>query len=420
MNNRMKKALSLIASLKVAIALLLLITIYIIIGTLIPQHATEALYQANYPTLAPLIDVLSLDAAYSSPLFITLVILFIINLTSCTLLSLPSQLRRSRSTYMPSFNAESEYRVEEQDEKLLRAYLRRKHYRIIADEDGFSSGKFRWGALGATVTHIGLIVIFIGAIVGNIASDQDMISLLPGSTREFEEYGFSINLDDFYLTFEESGAVKQYISDLTITNDDGTIRRQSMWVNNPLHHNGLGFYQANFGWTSNLLIRQAETGEELVSGLVRNGNTYFYQPHHLNIMLYGYFPNMEIDVNQMPYSINNREDNPFYAVVLTQFGVNVGSYIIEPGQVIPYEDIAITFTGSTPYTGIVVRSDPSYPIVVAGFIILTFGMFMSFYLYPRFIFYKDGHLYAVSGKNGWVYYQAIKAGIKAQRKTGKQ
>lgn len=420
MNNRMKKALSLIASLKVAIALLLLITLYIIIGTLIPQHATEALYQSNFPTLAPIIDALSLDAAYSSPLFITLIILFIMNLTSCTILSLPSQLRRSRSTYMPSFKTESEYSVEEEDEKLVMAYLKRKHYRITADENGFSSGRFRWGALGATVTHIGLIVIFIGAIVGNITSDQEMISLLPGSTREFEKYGFSIHLDDFYLTFEEGGAVKQYISDLTITNDDGTTRKQSMWVNNPLHHNGLGFYQANFGWTSDLLIRQAETGEELVSGLIRNGNTYFYQPHHLNIMLYGYFPNMEIDSNQMPYSINNREDNPFYAVVLTQFGVNVGSYIIEPGQVIPYEDIAITFTGSTPYTGIVVRSDPSYPIVVAGFIILTFGMFMSFYLYPRFLFYTNGKLYAVSGKNGWVFFQAIKSGITAQRKTGKQ
>ncbi len=415
-----RKILSVISSLKAAVILLILITLYIIVGTLLPQHATPSLYEANYPTLAPVIDFLSLDAAYASPLFITLIVLFIINLTSCTFLSLPSQIRRSRPEYYPAVNWESEYLISETDEKEVSAFLKKRHFSRSESDGIVKAGKYRWGALGSTVTHIGIIVIFIGAIMGNVTADEDMITMLPGNTEDFEEYGFSAHLDDFYLTFEESGAVKQYISEITITDDDGTVSEHALWVNNPLHHNGLGFYQANFGWTSNLLIRNSETGEELVSGLMRNGKSYFHQPNHLSIMLYSYFPNMEIDGTQMPYSLSNEELNPYYAVVLSQLGTTVGSYILEPGQVIPFEDIAITFTHSVPYTGLVVRSDPSYPVVLTGFLILTFGMFMSFYLYPRFIFYREGKLMTVSGKNGWVFNHSVKSDLKKMKNKGKE
>ncbi len=102
----------------------------------------------------------------------------------------------------------------------------------------------------------------------------------------------------------------------------------------------------------------------------------------------------------MPYSKSNKEVNPFYAVVLYQFGNPVGSYILSPGQEVIFEDIAISFTHSVAYTGLVVRNDPSYPVVLTGFIILLLGMFISFYLYPRFIMYKDGMIIVSSKKIG--------------------
>ncbi len=408
--------ISVISSLKVALILLILIALYIVIGTLIPQHATSALYEANYPTLSPLILSLSLDAAYSSPIFITLIVLFIINLSSCSLLSLPSQLHRAKEEYYPPLKKQEQYRIEGIDQESLTAYLKKKRYAYVEEEGEIRTGKFRWGSLGATVTHIGIIIIFVGAMIGNLTADEDMVTLLPGNTEEFEEYGISLTLDDFNLTFDENGAVKQYISDVIVTdNANGATSEHSIWVNNPLHYNGLGFYQANFGWTSNLVIRDSNTGEVLVSGLMRNGKNYFHQPHHLSIMLYSYFPNMEIGADQMPYNRSNEELNPYYAVVLSQFETTIGSYIIEPGQVIPFEDIAITFTHSVPYTGLVVRSDPSYPVVLTGFLILTLGMAMSFYLYPRFLFYRGSSLWTVSGKNGWVFHHAVKKEIEKIR-----
>jgi cytochrome c biogenesis protein len=242
-----------------------------------------------------------------------------------------------------------------------------------------------------------------------------MVSLLPGNTEFFPEYGLQVSLDDFYMTFDENNAITQYYSDLSITKEDGTIVKEKIWVNNPLHINNLGFYQANFGWTSNLVVRDINTDEIIVEGLLRNQKSYFHQPHHLNISLFAYFPDMIIDHEQMPYSKSNKEVNPFYAVVLYQFGNPVGSYILSPGQEVIFEDIAISFTHSVAYTGLVVRNDPSYPVVLTGFIILLLGMFISFYLYPRFIMYKDGMIIVSSKKNRWVFHHAMMMSITELR-----
>ncbi|NCB01351.1 MAG: hypothetical protein EOM67_04185 [Spirochaetia bacterium] len=421
MNIKIKKTLSFIASLKVAITLLILIALYIVIGTLIPQHGTAALYAQRYPTLSPLILALSLDKAYSSPIFLVLMSLFVINLTSCTLLSLKGQFKVAKESYFPPFIDKEENKIEGVAEQEFLAIAKRQFFKIQREETGeIKGGKYRFGSLGAMVTHIGILVIFIGAVVSNMSAEEDMISLLPGNTEVFNKYGLSITLNDFYMTFDENDAITQYYSDVTINKEDGTTKTEKIWVNNPLHINNLGFYQANFGWTSNLVVRSLKDNSTIVEGLLRNQKSYFHEPHHLNITLYSYFPDMVIDHDQMPYNKSNKENNPFYAVVLYQFGNPVASYIVEPGQEIVFEDIAISFTHSVAYTGLVVRNDPSYPVVLTGFIILLLGMFMSFYLYPRFMMFKDGSIIVSSKKNGWVFHHAIKESLTQLRKKNKE
>jgi cytochrome c biogenesis protein len=416
MNKKMKKFLSFISSLKVAIFLLILIAIYIVIGTMLPQHGTQELYEQRYPTISSIIITLHLDKAYSSPIFLVLISLFVINLISCTILSLKGQFHVVKKSYFPTFVEKDENKIENVGEQEFLQLVKNKSFHIVKDDaGGYKGGKYRFGSLGAMVTHIGILIIFIGAVVSNMSAHEDMISLLPGNTEVFPEYGLQVSLDDFYMTFDENNAITQYYSDLSITKEDGTIVKEKIWVNNPLHINNLGFYQANFGWTSNLVVRDINTDEIIVEGLLRNQKSYFHQPHHLNISLFAYFPDMIIDHEQMPYSKSNKEVNPFYAVVLYQFGNPVGSYILSPGQEVIFEDIAISFTHSVAYTGLVVRNDPSYPVVLTGFIILLLGMFISFYLYPRFIMYKDGMIIVSSKKNRWVFHHAMMMSITELR-----
>lgn len=413
MKRTLTKIVHTIASLKVAVVLLVLIAIYIVIGTLLPQHSPPEWYMEAYPSIAPLIITLSLDVAYSSPIFIVLVGLFAINLGSCTLLSLKGQIQQSRVSYFPAFTND-EYSIGTVDRTTFETYCKTRRFTVESSQDTscVRAGKYRWGSLGATITHLGILVLFVGGVIGNLMATEDVISLLPGNEERFEKEGFILRLDDFHMTFEEQGAVKQYISTVSLIDDDGSQTKTELWVNNPLHHKGVKFYQASFGWTGNLRISDTKTNEVLVEGLLRSGRTYFHQGSHLTIYLYDYYPEMAIGHDQQPVSLSNREIKPYYAVILYEFGQPIGSYIIAPGDPILHNDLAITFTHSVAYTGLLVRTDPSYPIVLSGFIIILLGMFVSFYCYPRFIQFSNGTIRTASRKNGWVFHHAVKLDIK--------
>ena len=410
MKKRTSKIIRFASSLKVAIALLILIAAYIVIGTLLPQHSAQSFYLERYTKTGPLILALSLDKAYSSPLFVTLLILFSVNLTLCTITTLKGQMRQLKASFFPAVS-KSEFVIEGVDEAAALSYCKQKRFKIEQQDGEIRAGKMRYGVLGAAITHVGIIILFLGGAIWTMSSSEEMVTLLPGNQLRFEDQGFTLTLDDFSMTFEESGAVKQYISSVTVFDDDGTRRSDKLWVNKPFHHKGLGFYQANFGWTSNLRIIDG-SGQTVVDGLMRSGGSYFHQPNHLTIHLYGYYPELGIGHGDQPVKMSDREIDPYYAVILYEFGEPVGSYILAPNQHIHYEDLEISFTHSVAYTGLLVRKDLSYPIVLLSFIIMIAGLFASFYLYPRFLLYKEGTLYTSSRRNGWVFHQSVKSAVK--------
>ena len=416
MKNRTSKFIRFLASLKVAIVLLLLIGGYIVIGTVLPQHSAQTWYLERYPAMGKLILGLSLDTAYSSPVFIILLVLFSINLALCTILSLKGQVRQVKPTFFPRFK-EEEYGFEGVDADKVRSYLKKHRYRVTEEDGVIRAAKHRYGVLGAAITHLGIIILFLGGAIGTMSSSEEMITLLPGNQHRFEKQGFTLTLNDFHMTFEPNGAVKQYYSDVTVVDDDGTTLSETMWVNKPFHHNGLGFYQANYGWTSHLQISDSESGEVVAEGLIRSGKTYFHQPNHLTIYLYGYYPELGIGHDQRPVKLSDREIDPYYAVVLYEFGQPVGSYILAPNQHISYENLLITFTHSIAYTGLLVRSDLSYPIVLVSFITIILGLFVSFYLYPRFVTYKDGRIITSSRRNEWIFHRTITTALAKKDNT---
>ena len=341
-----------ILSLKVAIALLILIAAYIVIRDAAAAAQRPELLSGALHEDGPLILALSLDKAYSSPLFVTLLILFSVNLTLCTITTLKGQMRQLKASFFPAVS-KSEFVIEGVSEAAVLSYCRQKHFRIETGDGEIRAGKLRSGVLGAAITHVGIIILFLGGAIGTMSSSEEMVTLLPGNQHRFEDQGFTLTLDDFSMTFEESGAVKQYISSVTVFDDDGTSRSDKLWVNKPFHHKGLGFYQANFGWTSNLRITESERGNVVVDGLMRSGGSYFHQPNHLTIHLYGYYPELGIGHGDQPVKMSDREIDPYYAVILYE-SVNRSAPTSSPQTSTSTMRIWRSFTHSVACTGLLV------------------------------------------------------------------
>lgn len=403
-----KKFWKSITSFKLAIILFVLIAVYSIIGTILPQGAGPDFYLENYNTFGSLIVLLQLNKVYSSLIFRILLLVFLINLIGCTYNLLPSQIRRIKKDYFPEPGPKAENLWNEQvDIKEFKYSLEKKGYKITPTENGFKAGKHRLGSLGSSVTHLGIVIIILGSFLGNIFAVEGFVNFLPGERKVFSDEGFVLELEDFYLGFREDGSTEQYYSELKIIEEGEEVKEKKIWVNNPLEYKGLNFYQSSFGWASDLTIKDKD-GNILDETVLRNNQQHFYQPHHLTIYLYGFYPDFSMDHMGQPISLTQQINHPHYAVVLYEFNNYLDSYILAPNQPIAYEDIEIELGNSRLYTGLIYRRDFGYYFVLLGCIFLFLGLLLSFYLYPKFIIVEEQSILPVTRQNIWGFNMQIK------------
>ncbi|NLJ57220.1 MAG: cytochrome c biogenesis protein ResB [Tissierellia bacterium] len=412
----LKKFTNFLFSLKFGIILFLIIAVYSIIGTVIPQGMDVGFYLEQYRTFGSLMVFLQFDNVYSSVIYLAIVFVFIINLLGCTLNILPTQLKRMKETYAPKVGKNSTNLYEDgMDLENVKEVLKKRKFKIIDTEDGAYALKHSIGHLGSSVTHLGIMVIILGAVIGNMFVIDGYITLIPGERADFNEYGYSFYLDDFYLELREDGTVEQYISEVIVHEEGKEAREEKLWVNKPLNMNGMYFYQSNYGWASKMQVKSKE-GQVLQENIYKGSRHEFYLPEDLTIYLYGFFPDFSMDHHGNPITISQEINNPAYAVVLYNHTGYVDSYIVEPGEAIEYNDIRIEFVDSVLYTGLTYRQDFGYYPVLIGSIILTLGILLSFYFYPKYILLSPTSIVPLTRQNVWGFTVNIKRILKEENK----
>jgi cytochrome c biogenesis protein len=410
----LKRITNFLTSLKFAIILFLLIAVYSIIGTVIPQGMDMGFYLKQYKTLGSLMVFLQFDHVYGSNIFIAIVFIFIINLAGCTLKILPVQIKKMKNTYVPAKGKNNENLYENgMNIENIKDAFKKKKFKIVDTSDGTYAVKHRMGHLGSSITHLGIVIIILGAVIGNMFVNEGFVSLVPGETAEFDS--FSLKLNDFYMDFRKDGTIEQYFSELTIYEGGQKLKEDKIWVNNPLNHNGMYFYQSNYGWASKLKIKDKD-GDPLYESTLKDNPHAFYEPANLTIFLYGFFPDFSMDQSGNPITLSQEMKNPAYAVVLYNEEGYVDSYILSPGEPAEYKDIIIEFDDSVLYTGLTYRQDFGYYYALAGSIILILGILLSFYFYPKYVLISPDSVLPVTRQNIWGFTVKIKKMLREQNK----
>jgi cytochrome c biogenesis protein len=411
-------------SLQFGIVLFIFLAVYVTFGTLLPQDLPSSFYLENY-SLGGLILALGFHQTYSSWIFRLIMMFFLINLTGCTIKLIPSQQRRFRSDYFPSPkpDAENLWPKKASLETVVKT-VRSKGFTVSESSEAtgvYRANRHRLGVFGSTITHIGIITIILGSFVGNYFAQEGFFNLMPGETATFHEEGFAVRLKDFYMTHREDGSTEQYYSDLIILENDQPVNQETIWVNRPLRHRGMMLYQTSFGWASRLQIRDEATGELVYEEFLRNEQSTFFQPAHLTIQLFGYFPDFQMRQDGTPITMTQEKRNPHYAVVLYHFGEFVDSFIMNPAQRFTYQGYEISFPDSVLYTGLIYRKDYGYYAVLLGCLLLMAGLLIAFYFYPKYILIENGKLYAVSRQNSWGFGMWLKRQLaSSNEKEGDQ
>ena len=393
-----------LCSMKVGIILLIIVAILSIFGTLIPQGAEEEVYYRQYSeTVADIILFTGMDNVFETWWYLLVGGLLCVNLLACSINRFPGIYRgvfspkkvkndrginnlKNQTELFLSQNKDKEKAFDEIETVLKQEGFKIEHPR----EDSVYASKGRFGYFGSFITHISFLILILAFMYGNLTGFEDSVGGVPGETISMNYADFDLKVEDFRIDYRDDYSVDQYYSDLTILENGEETKTETIYVNRPLRHDGLNFYQSSYGWVGSLRIEDEEKFF-LDTVQVFEDRSYRYRMGNLTVHLEAFYPDYGYDAEGSPVNKSPYPNNPRFIWYLLD-GKNelVDMMVSEKGETYEYENVEFTFTDYDQYTVLRVVRDPSVPIFYFGSVLMMVGLILSFFFAPRRIWVNFG------------------------------
>ena len=294
-----------LSSMRFAVALLCLLGIASVIGTVLKQNEPMSGYLAKFgPFWHPIFDFLGLYDVYSSSWFVVIMLFLVLSTGLCLWRNIPPFVREMRSFRI---KATRQSLANMQHNALLAAPPTAEVVRRYFEVSGFTvktqqrdngdvllaAKKGSASKLGYICAHMAIIVICLGGLIdsnmglklgvlsGRLVPDADTImakdfqphSKLDSNTLSFrgdvninegqgadvvflntgngflvQDLPFSVELRKFHVDYYDTGMPKNFASDITVIDKKtGAKQEATIKVNHPLTVDGITIYQASFG-----------------------------------------------------------------------------------------------------------------------------------------------------------------------------
>jgi cytochrome c biogenesis protein len=325
----MKSLWNFFNSVKLAIFLLIIITLASILGTLIPQNRSLDEYLAHYGQFANLFNQLQLTKLYQSLWFIALLCLFALNIIVCTLTRLSPKLRKA---FHPKLEMESKeitvLKIKEEfkknisldkAKKELKRELSSRHYRLKEakreNKTFLLARKKILGWFGADFVHIGILIILAGGIISGAGGFRKDLTFTEGDIRGIPGAEFKLRLDKFETEYYPNGMVKDWKSTLTVIENEKPILSKVIEVNHPLSYKGFVFYQSSYGWnwtntSVEIWVRKRKDPSFLRKIDVTVGERVRLNSENIHISVLNFIPDFVINERNEIISRSLQPNNP--------------------------------------------------------------------------------------------------------------
>jgi len=407
----MKSFVQFFNSVKLAIVLLIIITLASIIGTLIPQNRAMQEYVLHYGQLAKLLTSLEFTRIYQSFWYVGLLFLFSINILVCTLTRLSSKWKRA---FNPKIEKETKnLTVLKTHEKFnkgwnltkakdeVRKALTGRRYRVREESEGekafLLARKKTSGLFGADFVHLGLLVILAGGIISGMTGIRGDISLFEGQIQPVPNADFLIRLDNFETELYENGSVKDWKSTVTVIENEEEKLSKVVEVNHPLSYKGYMFYQAGYGFdwqnpTVEIWAKKKDNPDYTGKVRLRLGERAELEGENLLITALQFVPDFIIGENGQVATRSQQPNNPAVYIEGWQEETQVFSGWIfaqfpDFSRIHSEEETNLTFELKGYQGGEIsilhAAKDPGVNLIWLGCVFLMAGLGLAFYWPPR-------------------------------------
>ncbi|MER7720832.1 cytochrome c biogenesis protein ResB [Streptomyces flaveolus] len=283
-----------LTSMRVALLLLLLLSLGAIPGSLIPQEGIDATkvddFRARHDLLAPVYDKLGLFHVYGSVWFSAIYILLFVSLIGCIIprtWQFVGQLRGRppgaprRLTRLPAYTTWRTGAEPEQVREAALAVLKKRRFRAHTVDDAVAGEKGYLREAGNLAFHIALIVMLIAFAWGQLFKYEGNKLILEGdgfsnTLTQYDDFKsgnlfdpdrdlapFSFTLKDFHGTYEATGPNRgtPRVYEAKVTYSEGAYGKDkptTIKVNEPLEIDGSKVYLTAHGYAPVLTVKDAK------------------------------------------------------------------------------------------------------------------------------------------------------------------
>jgi cytochrome c biogenesis protein len=277
---------------RTAIVLLLVLAAGAAVGSFFPQRpidraAVEA-WIDTHPGWEPVMRAFGIFDVYGSWWFMAIYGLLLVSLVGCMTRRYSQQIRAVRAVPRHPGNLTNRQRYvrartdasAQQAAEISKQLLRRRRFRVAVDGTSVSAERGHIRETGSLLFHTSILGVLAGVTVARLFGVSGQVLVVEGDTfvDSYLNYDsitegrlfrgnhteFSMRLDDFNVEWHPSGIPREYVSEVTVSEADGSERSARVRVNEPLKISGRNVYQIAWGWAPVLEIRQ--NGKLLYSG----------------------------------------------------------------------------------------------------------------------------------------------------------
>ena len=292
----------------------------------------------------------------------------------------------------------------------LTAALKARRFRVLQGDGRLYADKGRWSRWGPYITHIGLLLILVGAMGRAIPGFyfDEFIWVRDGASVRVPNTNWYLRSNRFSVEYYSDGSPKSYRTDAVVVDGGRDVLRSAIAMNQPLSYKGVELYQSSFRQEladARVAVTERGSGKSLGTlslDLAQPQSRYTAGEYTVEIR--DYLPDFGMDAGGKPVSKSSAAINPAFVLEVDRPGtapVLQWFFLLHPDlELDPASPLVLTteVAESVFTTGLQVKRDRGIPLIYLGLVVITAGVICSFYLtHQRLWAFVDGERVVVGG-----------------------
>ncbi|MCY7274080.1 MAG: cytochrome c biogenesis protein, partial [Phormidesmis sp. CAN_BIN44] len=278
--------------------------------------------------------------------------------------------------------------------------LEKRRYRVFRSGETIYARKGIIGRIGPIVVHVSMMLILIGGIVGAmtgfIAQEvapsgstfliKNIVDAGPWAEPQFPK-DWAVKVNRFWIDYLPTGEIDQFYSDLSVLDNDGKeVDRKTIHVNEPLKHNGVTLYQADWSIAAvQVKLNKSPVLQFPMAKLDAVGSR-----------VWGTWVPLKSDLSD-GVSLIARDLQGLLLIYDTD-GKLIST--VRKGMSVQVKGVTLAIADIIGSTGLQIKADPGIPIVYLGFGLLMISTMMSYVSHSQiWALQKDGKFYIGGNTN---------------------